>query len=255
MHPSLGANMPKMHRRASMSQRDFETNDIMTAPLIYLVDDDEDFREEMISGLSRLGLNVHGFDGAAPLYRAYARRPSDIVILDIGLDGEDGLSIATHLRASQSVGIVLATARGSVDDRINGLRTGADAYLVKPIDVRELAATVEALIRRLSRSSIVSAPPADAGWRLVEGGWVLTDGMGHRLRLTTQEKRILELLLRERGKTAERRALVEAMGADVHDFNYARLDTIVSRLRRKAKQSGMLLPLHAIRGSGFTFAD
>lgn len=244
-----------MHRHAPMSERDFETIDATTAPLIYLVDDDGDFREEMVSGLSRLGLNVLGFDGAAPLYRAYATRPSDIVILDIGLDGEDGLSIAAHLRASQSVGIVLATARGSVDDRINGLKTGADAYLVKPIDVRELAATVEALHRRLNRRSTVSPPAAAAQWTLVEGGWVLTDGMGHRLRLTTLEKRMLELLLRERGKTVERRALVEAIGADVFDFNYGHLDTIVSRLRRKAKQSGMLLPLHAIRGLGFTFAD
>lgn len=237
-----------------MSEGDFEAEDIATTPLIYLVDDDEDFREEMILGLSRLGLNIQGFDGAAPLYRAYAARPSDIVILDIGLDGEDGLSIALHLRASRSVGIVLATARGSVDDRINGLRTGADAYLVKPIDVRELAATVEALHRRLKGPSTTS-PPTSLQWALIEGGWVLTDGIGHRLRLTTSEKRLLELLLRERGKTVERRALVEAMGADIYDFNYGHLDTIVSRLRRKAKQSGMLLPLHAIRGLGFTFAD
>jgi DNA-binding response OmpR family regulator len=150
----------------------------------------------------------------------------------------------------------MATARGSVDDRINGLKAGADAYLVKPIDVRELAATVEALNRRLYKHSIVPSPPATtAQWTLVEGGWVLTDGIGHRLRLTTSEKRLLELLLKERGETVERRALVEAMGADVYDFNYGRLDTILSRLRRKAKQSGMLLPLHAIRGSGFTFAD
>ena len=239
-----------------MSEGDFDTRGIATTPLIYLVDDDEDFREEMVVGLSRLGLNVQGFDGAAPLYRAYATRPSDIVILDIGLDGEDGLSIAAHLRASQSVGIVMATARGSVDDRINGLKAGADAYLVKPIDVRELAATIEALNRRLYKHSIVPSPPATtAQWTLVEGGWVLTDGMGHRLRLTTSEKRLLELLLKERGETVARRALVEAMGADVYDFNYGRLDTILSRLRRKAKQSGMLLPLHAIRGSGFTFAD
>lgn len=237
-----------------MSHGDFETDDIATTPLIYLVDDDEDFREEMVLGLSRLGLNIQGFDGAAPLYRAYAARPSDIIILDIGLDGEDGLSVALHLRASRSVGIVLATARGSVDDRINGLRTGADAYLVKPIDVRELAATVEALHRRLNGRSTAS-PPASPQWTLIEGGWVLTDGIGHRLRLTTSEKRLLELLLRERGKTVERRALVVAMGADIYDFNYGHLDTIVSRLRRKAKQSGMLLPLHAIRGLGFTFAD
>jgi DNA-binding response OmpR family regulator len=84
---------------------------------------------------------------------------------------------------------------------------------------------------------------------------VLSDGLGHRLRLTTSERRFLGCLFVERGKTVERRTLVEAMGEDVHDFNYARLDTIASRLRRRAEKSGMRLPLHAIRGLGFAFAD
>ena len=228
--------------------------DVAMAPLVYIVDDDGDFREEMIFGLSRLGLNVRGFHDAAALYRAYAAMPSDIVILDIGLEGEDGLSIASHLRSSQSVGIIMATARSSVDDRVGGLKMGADAYLVKPIDVRELAATVVALNDRLNRNR-ASAPPPVPQWALVEGGWVLTDGLGHRLRLTTSEQRFLERLFLDRGKTVERRALVEALGADVYDFNYAHLDTIASRLRRRAQKSDMLLPLHAIRGQGFAFTE
>lgn len=238
-----------------MIEEEFEPgNDAKITPLVYLVDDDGDFQEEMVFGLSRLGLNVRGFHNAADFYRAYAARPSDIVILDIGLDGEDGLSIAIHLRASRSVGIVMATARSSIDDRVNGLKKGADAYLVKPIDVRELAATVVAVHERLNRHRTPSPSPTPR-WALVEGGWVLTDGMGHRLRLTISEQRLLGRLFSERGKTVERRALVEAMGADVHDFNYAHLDTIVSRLRRRAEKSKMLLPLHAIRGLGFAFTD
>lgn len=223
-------------------------------PLVYLVDDDGDLREEMVLGLSRLGLEVQGFHSAAALYRAYAAKAPDIVILDIGLDGEDGLSVATHLRASRSVGIIMATARGSIDDRVNGLRTGADAYLVKPVDVRELAATVLSLSQRLAKLPAAAAP-AVAKWALEEGGWVLSDGMGHRLRLTTSEQRFLGRLFSERGKTVERRAIVEAMGADVYDFNYAHLDTIASRLRRRAEKSGMQLPLHAIRGQGFAFTE
>ncbi|WP_029076842.1 response regulator transcription factor [Kaistia adipata] len=229
-------------------------SDAAIGPLVYIVDDDEDFREEMVFGLSRLGVNVRGFHDAAALYRAYAATPSDIVILDIGLEGEDGLSIASHLRSSQSVGIIMATARGSIDDRVGGLSTGADAYLVKPIDVRELAATVVALNDRLDRSR-ASAPPPVPQWALVEGGWVLTDGLGHRLRLTTSEQRFLDRLFLERGQTVERRALVEALGADVYDFNYAHLDTIASRLRRRAQKCDMLLPLHAIRGQGFAFTE
>ncbi|MGJ4860735.1 response regulator transcription factor [Labrys sp. La1] len=237
------------------AREETKQGDVAIAPLVYLVDDDEDFRDEMVSGLSRLGLNVHGFGSAAALYRAYAALPSEIVILDINLGGEDGLSIAAHLRASQSVGIVMATARGSIDDRVAGLEKGADAYLVKPIDVRELAATVAALHSRAKRDRTVPAPPQVLQWALVEGGWTLTDGLDHRLRLTVSEQRLLGCLFSERGNTVERSALIEAMGADVYDFNYAHLDTIISRLRRRAKKSGMLLPLHAIRGLGFTFAE
>jgi len=237
-----------------MIEEEFERDTVAVAPLVYFVDDDEDFREEMVAGLDRLGLNVQGFDSAAALYRAYAAKPSDIVILDISLDGEDGLSIAAHLRASQSVGIIMATGHGSIANRVEGLRTGADAYLVKPIDVRELAATVVALNDRLNRLTIPS-PPSTPVWALVEGGWVLTDGLGHRLRLTTAEQRFLGRLFIERGATVERDALVAALGANIYDYNYAHLDTIVSRLRRRAKKSNMVLPLHAIRGEGFAFTD
>lgn len=238
-----------------MFAEDAKQGDVAIAPLVYLVDDDEDFREETVSGLSRMGLKVQGFGSAAALYRAYAAMPSDIVILDVNLGGEDGLSIAAHLRTSQPVGIIMATGRGSVEDRVAGFENGADAYLVKPIDVRELAATVAALHNRLNRHRELPAIPQAPQWALVEGGWTLTDGLGHRLRLTISEQRLLGCLFKARGNTVERSALVEAMGADVYDFNYAHLDTIVSRLRRRARKSNMLLPLHAIRGLGFTFAD
>ncbi|MET3645998.1 response regulator transcription factor [Phyllobacterium ifriqiyense] len=237
-----------------MTEEDASINTLASTPLVYLVDHEEKFLQEMVLGLSRLGLNVRGFDNAASLYRTFSVKPSDIVILDIGLEDEDGLSVTAHLRASQSVGIIIATARGSIDDRVAGLRTGADAYLVKPIDVRELAATVMALNSRLKRSRILSSPTGPA-WALVEGDWVLTDGMGHRLRLTTAEQRFLGRLFLERGKTVDRRALVEALGGDVYDFNYAHLDTIVSRLRKRARKSGMVLPLHAVRGIGFAFTE
>lgn len=228
--------------------------DVMASPIAYIVDDDADLCEEMVFGLATLGVNATAFPDAPSLYRAYAVRPSDVVIIDIGLEGEDGLSIAAHLRATQNVGIVMATARGSVDDRVTGLSVGADAYLVKPIDIRELAATVMAVNQRLGRKRTVAPAPV-LRWELLEGGWVLTDGLGHRLRLTTSERHFLERLFRERGKTVGRGALVEAIGADIYDFNYAYLDTIVSRLRRRARKSGMLLPLHAIRGEGFAFTE
>lgn len=222
--------------------------------IIYIVDDDEDFLDEVVAGLSRLGWYVRGFPNATTLYRAWASKAADILILDVGLDGEDGLSIATHLRSSQSIGLVMVTARGAIEDRAAGLRAGADAYLVKPVSVRELAAILEALNDRLSSLGNL-APRKALEWALVEGGWVLVDGMGHRLRLTTAEQRILGRLFVERGATVARAALVQALEEDIYDFNYSHIDTIISRLRRRAKKANMTLPLHAIRGEGFTFTD
>lgn len=238
-----------------MFRNEAEPSDVATAPLVYLVDDDVDFREEMVAGLSRLGVNIRGFHSAAALYRAYAAEPSQIVILDIGLEGEDGLSIAAHLRVSQSIGIIMATGRGTIEDRVAGLQIGADICLVKPIDIRELAATVVALNNRVAKHRTTPSLVQTPQWALVEGGWTLIDGMGHRLRLTVSEQRLLGRLFRERGTIVERSSLVEAMGADIYDFDYGNLDTIVSRLRQRAKKANMHLPLHAIRGQGFTFTD
>jgi len=223
-------------------------------PLIYLVDDDGDFRDMIIRGLIRLGLDVQGFQDAPALYRAYAVRRADIVILDVGLSGEDGLAIAAHLRSSGPVGIIMATGRSSIEDRVEGLHRGADAYLVKPVDIRELGATVFAVNRRARAHRPVFASPAPH-WALVGGGWVLSDGLGHRLALTESERCVLALLFKERGRPVERDAIVEALGEDIHEFDHSRLHVIVCRLRRRAEKASMRLPLHAVRGMGFCFAD
>lgn len=225
-------------------------------PLVYLVDDNKEYREEAVYGLSALGIDAHGFADASALYRAYAARPCDIVILDIGLDGEDGLTIAGHLRAAGPIGIIMATGRGSVDDRIDGLRKGADMYLVKPIDLRELAAAVSALGLRLKgHGATVMTALSSPGWVLAEGGWTLSDGLGHSLRLTSSEQLFLRCLFDERGRTVSRQTLIEAMSEDSNEFSYIHLDVIVSRLRKRAIKGNMILPLLTVRGIGFRFSE
>lgn len=131
---------------------------------VFLVEDTDDLREEIVFGLNALGLEVSGFADANALYRAMAVKPCNIVVIDVGLPGEDGFSIAAHLRDNHALGIVFLTARAALDDRLHGLGLGADNYLVKPIDVRELAATLFALGRRLpvGMAKPQAAPPAAA---------------------------------------------------------------------------------------------
>jgi len=231
---------------------------------VYLVEDDEDLREEMVLLLSRAGLEVQGVPDAPAFYKAHALAPCEVAVLDIALNGEDGLSIASNLRATGPIGIVMASARGAVHDRVEALQEGADAYMVKPIHIDELIATVRTLGRRVRAmmpkaavAPLVPAPPASSPssprWRLAEGDWVLCDPAGRTLKLTTTERAFLACLLREDGKVVSREALFIGMAVAPHDNDPKRLDVIVSRLRRKAMQAGLRLPLHAVRGAGFQF--
>jgi len=228
---------------------------------VYLVEDEEDLREALVYSLNQLNFEVTGFGDSASFYRAFAVARSDVVVLDIGLPGEDGLSMAAHLRSASDVGIILATARGAVTDRIQGMRSGADAYLIKPLHPEELAATLEAVGRRLRpvhpppAAAAPSAPPAKTNgkWHLTEGNWFLCDPQGQMLRLTTSERTVMTCLFKERDKPINREQLAKALGGDLAEFDLQRIDAIISRLRRKALAAGMMLPLHAVRGTGYEF--
>ena len=229
---------------------------------IHVIEDDEDIRAETIFALGELGFDAQGFGDAASFYKAFAVQPCDIVVVDIGLPGESGLAVVAHLRAVQRrLGLVLVTARGELEDRLLGLREGADAYLVKPVNMRELAETLNAVGRRLTAapqenaSPASPAPAAPAAWRLLEGDWILGDPEGRQMALTTSERAFLACLFGQRGTEASRDDLIRALGGDVFDFDEHRIDAIASRLRRKAAKLGMRLPLHAVRGKGYVLAN
>ena len=144
-------------------------------------------------------------------------------MIDVELPGEDGFSVASHLRSASDVGIVFATARGTLDDRVRGMRGGADAYLVKPVHPEELAATLEAVHRRMGLAD-ASAPdkapqaaPAGTGhWALTEGNWLLCDPEGQHIRLTTSERAVTTLLFEQepaRGPRAPRFGTGRRVGA------------------------------------------
>ncbi|WPH17449.1 response regulator transcription factor [Variovorax paradoxus] len=225
---------------------------------IHVIEDDEDIRAETVFALGELGFEAEGFGDAPSFYKAFAVQPCDIAVVDIGLPGENGLAIVSHLRAVQRrLGLVLVTARGELEDRLLGLREGADAYLVKPVNMMELAETLNAVGRRLTAAPLANAAPAPepADWRLLEGDWILGDPEGRQMALTTSERAFLACLFRQRGTAASRDDLIRALGGDVFDFDEHRIDAIASRLRRKAAKLGMRLPLHSVRGTGYVLAN
>jgi len=229
-------------------------------PRVAVLEDDADLREDiLVPGLRDFGFDITGAGTAAELYRHMLRQPFDMVVLDIGLPDEDGLSVVRHLRELSDLGIVMLSGQRAREDRIKALSDGADAYLAKPADVELLAATLHSLSRRLQGT--VSPPQAgasaakpEARWHLDTDGWCLVAPSGAVVALTVPERSVLNTLIAKAGSPVGREALIANLTGDVYDFDPHRLDMVIHRLRRKIhEQTGENAPLVTARGTGYLF--
>ncbi|WP_454832361.1 response regulator transcription factor [Pseudoxanthomonas wuyuanensis] len=228
---------------------------------VVIVEDDDELRELMVSDLAERGLAVQGLVSAEALYRHLAVQACDIVVLDVGLPGENGYSVARHLRQISSVGIVMLTGRGSSGDMVRGLDTGADLYLVKPVDLDVLAAHVSSLVRRLAANAALAATPAASAetsapqWSLGSGGWNLCPPHGNAIALSEAERAFLQPLFAAPGMPVDRETLIRAISDEPWDFDPHRLEVLLHRLRGRVKSAtGLVLPVRAVRGTGYLFA-
>ncbi|MCL6711025.1 response regulator transcription factor [Pseudomonas sp. R2.Fl] len=224
----------------------------LTSARIAVTEDDDELRELLVSELAERGFQAVGFASAEALYRHLAVQSCDIVLLDIGLPGEDGYAVARHLHQIASVGIVMLTARGKSDDMARGLSTGADLYLVKPVDMDVLAAGIASLRRRLSGSERITAAEPAPRWALVAGGWKLRTPDGVELSLGEAERVFLRMLFEQPGEPVDRERLIAGMTESPADFDPHRLEVLLHRLRQRVRAaSGHALPLRAVRGIGY----
>ena len=216
---------------------------------VALVEDDLDLLEDVAFALRDEGFEVVTCGSGEELDRAMAQTKFDVVLLDIRLPGEDGLSIARRLRASQpELGIVMLTARTVSSARVRGMEEGADAYLGKPTDLRELALVIHALVRRLGAGK----PPDASALTLVVSDNLLLTPSGASLELTPTETLLLSRLARMTGHKATRRQIIEGFGEVYFDYDERRLEALVSRLRRKLESVGLPAEaVQAVRGSGY----
>ncbi len=175
--------------------------------------------------------------------------PYDVILLDRQVPDGDGLAIIPKLRAAGiATPVIVLTARGDLDDRIDGLDTGADDYLVKPFAVEELLARLRAVLRRPGdvRSEVVSLGRLSYDFGCHD---VLIDG--ERLELPRRELLVFEALARRIGRTVPRHALEEAVYGFADDIQSNTLDAHVSRLRRKLASVEAGLEIHPVRGIGY----
>jgi len=241
-------------------------------PALVVVDDETDLREAVAEYLARRGLDVRQAADGAALRRILAERRADLVLLDICMPGEDGLTIARWLRAESDVGIVMLTAAGDVVDRVVGLEVGADDYIAKPVDLRELLARLRAVLRRREAAAGVLAavvppgvfaavPPPAANPRLRMGrnhldleARRLFGPNGQEIALGAPEFALLRVFAERPGRTLSRESLLELAnerGADRFDRS---IDVRISRLRRKLEVTpDQPQVIRTVRGMGYMF--
>ena len=179
-----------------------------------------------------------------------ANRP-DLILLDIGLPGEDGISIAKRLKETPGLTVVMLTARSSLEDRALSLESGADNYLVKPVSLRELQAVIERVSQKL-RTGVVGSPKS---WYLLRYECVLRSPLGKNITLTASEFKLLECMIAHRGQPANRRELIEAQGHNFLTYDERRIEVKISRLRKKIREITELDdPIKAEWGLGYAFS-
>ena len=202
---------------------------------VLVVDDHADIRDPLAAFLRRHDLEVLTAADAASARALLRQHRIDLVVLDIMLPGEDGLSLCRHLAATSGTPVILLTAMAGQDERVAGLEIGADDYVTKPFDPRELVARIKGMLRRLSRAA--------TGWpgrRYAFGDWTLDmdkrelrDAGGEPVALSSSELRLLGVLVERAGKVLSRDELLElTRDGEVQNFDRS-IDSQVSRLRKK----------------------
>jgi two-component system, OmpR family, response regulator len=226
---------------------------------ILVVDDQKEICEVVQQYLSSEGYRVSVANDGAGMRRVMDGAEVDLVILDLMLPGEDGLTLARQLREESTVGIIILTGRGETVDRIIGLEMGADDYLPKPFHLRELLARVKAVLRRAQDRTGDSPHPTRsrahfAGWNLDLSSRELLSPNGEEVRLTTGEFDLLAAFVNNANQVLSRDRLLDlARNREAGPFDRT-IDVQVGRLRRKLEDDPQNPSMiKTVRGSGYIF--
>lgn len=218
---------------------------------IAVIEDQTDLQEELVYYLSKKGHQVYGVTNGIELNQLMTANPPELLLLDIGLPGEDGISIANRLKDIAGLSIVMLTARSSAEDRIQSFEAGADTYLVKPVSYRELEAVIQRADARLQ-----AANQDQVGWQLRPRERVLNAPNNTQVPLTLTESRLLTAIISRTDKVATRQQLVEALGLDFLSYDDRRIEVCMSRLRKKVQlTTNLKAPIKASRNVGYSFQE
>lgn len=230
---------------------------------IVVVDDERDIRETVAEYLDMNGYRVSKADGGPALRKIVEQGRVDLAVLDVTMPGEDGLSLARWLRDLSGAGVIMLTARDSVVDRVVGIEMGADDYVTKPFDLRELLARVKAVLRRTGRTPMPFADAAGSGHREVRFGVCRLDVDAHKLfgpddreiPLTAMEFDLLRAFAERPNRVLTRDQLLDlAHNRDFEPFDRS-IDIRIARIRRKIETDpAKPAVIKTVRGAGYLFS-
>jgi two-component system response regulator PhoP len=217
-----------------------------------LVEDDESLRRGLAAAMRAAGWQVdEAADGHEGLYLAEEIAP-DVAIVDLGLPGMSGMDLITALRADKrDLPVLILTARDRWQDKVAGLKAGADDYMVKPFHTEELLARLEALVRRAAGWS---QPVLEFGPLRFEPAAQRVELDGVAIELTSFEYRLLEFLVLRAGQVVSRSELIDRLYEQDYDRDSNTVEVFIGRLRRKLDPAGTLKPIETLRGRGYRFA-
>ena len=222
--------------------------------MIYYVEDDDNIRELVVYTLTRMNLPTVGFRDGAAFDAAMAERRPDLILLDIMLPNEDGMSILRRLRENrdyEDIPVIMVTAKGTEYDKVTGLEDGADDYITKPFGMAELAARVRARLRRVQKAARQEEHVHESGALKLDNIAHTVTVEGENVLLTLKEYELLHFLMENRGTVYSRETLLER----IWDYGYTggtrTVDVHIQTLRAKLGPCGELI--ETVRGVGYRF--
>ena len=231
------------------------------APRVLVVDDHRKIREPLATYLRRHTFDVRTAEDAAGMWQLLKTQAFDVVVLDVLLPDGDGFELCHQLHRRSNTPVILLTARDTAADRVRGLDLGADDYITKPFEPRELVARINSVLRRQGRNTGAAALSNGArayqfaGWHFSVNSATLRRDAGPAIQLSTVESRLLQVFLNHPNTLLPRERLIDLTAAADSDVSDRAIDRQVSRLRRKLAQGDETLDLlRTIWGGGYLLA-
>ncbi|MBQ3870835.1 MAG: response regulator transcription factor [Clostridia bacterium] len=221
--------------------------------MIYLLEDDDSIRKLVVYALESQGFEAEGFGSPEPFWRRLKQTLPELVLLDIMLPGEDGISILKKLRqnaVTSALPVIMLTAKNTEFDRVSGLNLGADDYISKPFGMMELIARVRAVLRRSDRSATPKEYRAGSLYLCPDRHEIKVNG--EDVSLTFKEYSLLRLLAENQGKVLTRSVLMDKVWGLEAEHENRTLDVHIRTLRAKLKEAGVCI--ETVRGIGYRMA-